>query len=190
MSNYDVKAQIRIRRVDFHRAEAPHPSETAGRIALGLVIAFIYLIGKAFFTIEWSRPHPGSPSKGIYLPEPLNASRKIKIPAETTQEFKVDRGKQLVVSWRNPYQCDQDVLLSYRPSANPEAVLKTEVLTGLGGNKIFPKVGNTSWIVQWQVRDKKTTESGCKNANYGAMPDNAEVFGFTEPIPAPAPAPN
>ncbi|MCA3694311.1 hypothetical protein [Aquidulcibacter sp.] len=189
MSNYDLKAQIKIRRVAPDHATAPHPSETAGWFALGLVIAFVYLIGKAFFTIEWSRPYSGSGSNGVYLPEPLNASRKIKIPAGTTQEFKVDPGKRLVVSWRNPYQCDQDVLLTYRPSANPDAVLKTEVLAGLGGNKIFPQAGETSWIVQWQLRDTKTAEAGCKNANYGAMPENAEVFGFTERIPAPAPTP-
>ncbi|MFM1975242.1 MAG: hypothetical protein RL145_88, partial [Pseudomonadota bacterium] len=105
----------------------------------------------------------------------------------TPQEFKVNPDKRLVVSWRNPYQCDQEVLLSYRPSDNSEAALKTEVLAGLSGNKIFPLVGKTSWQVQWQVRDKDKPEPGCKNANYGSMPENVEVFGFQETIPTFAP---
>ncbi|MFN8734229.1 MAG: hypothetical protein ACK5ZD_13830, partial [Hyphomonadaceae bacterium] len=72
----------------------------------------------------------------------------------------------------------------YRPSDNSEAALKTEVLPGLGCNKIFPLVGKTSWQVQWTLRDKAKRELGCKNADYGAMPLDVEVFSFTENIPS------
>lgn len=187
MSQFDVRAHIKVKRIDPERVKKLPVSETVGWTALGLVIAFIYLTTKALW-IEWTRIPSGSSPNGVYLPEPLNAGRKIKILAGTTQEFKVNPDKRLVLSWRNPYQCDQEVLLSYRPSDNSKAGFKTEVLTGLSGNKFFPLFGETSWQVQWQVRDKEKSELGCKNANHGAMPDNAEVIGFTETIPAPAQA--
>lgn len=185
MSQFDVRAQIKVKRVDPQRVKKSSASETTGWIALGLVVAFIYLTTKALIALNANAAKPES--NEIYLPEPLNVSRKSKIPAQTPQEFKVNPDKRLVVSWRNPYQCDQEVLLSYRPSDNSEAALKTEVLAGLSGNKIFPLVGKTSWQVQWQVRDKDKPEPGCKNANYGSMPENVEVFGFQETIPTFAP---
>lgn len=181
MPDYDVRAKIKITRVDTSRSRLPQPSEMVGWIALGLVIAFIYLTTKALIQLE--RQKPNAQSEQIYLPEPLNVSRKTKILKEAPQQFLVSPDRRLVVSWRNPNQCDKEILLSYRPSDNSEAAIKTEVLLGLGGNKIFPLVGKTSWQVQWSLRDKATKELGCKNADYGSMPLDVEVFGFTEDIP-------
>ena len=181
MPEFDFKARIKITRVDSDQSRLPTPRETVGWIALGLVIAFLYLTTKALLLLE--RQKPAGQFEQVYLPDSLSTSRKSKSLKEAPQEFLVNSDRRLVVSWRNPNQCDKEILLSYRPSDNSEAALKTEVLPGLGGNKIFPLVGKTSWQVQWTLRDKPTKELGCKNADYGAMPLDVEVFGFTENIP-------
>ena len=181
MPEYDVRANIKITRVDSDQSRLPTPRETVGWIALGLVIAFMYLTTKALLMLE--RQKPNGQFEQIYLPEPLAVSRKTKILKEAPKQFLVSPDRRLVVSWRNPNQCDKEILLSYRPSDNSEAALKTEVLPGLSGNKIFPLVGKTSWQVLWTLRDKETKELGCKNADYGSMPLDVELFGFTEDIP-------
>lgn len=181
MPEFDFRARIKITRVDSDRSRLPTPSETIGWIALGLVIACIYWTTKALLALD--RQKSAGQFEQVYLPEPLNTSRKTKILKDTPQQFLVNPDRRLVVSWRNPNQCDKEILLSYRPSDNSEAAIKTEVLPGLGGNKIFPLVGKTSWQVQWTLRDKAKRELGCTNADYGAMPLDVEVFGFTENIP-------
>jgi hypothetical protein len=178
---FDVRAKIKITRIDSDRSRLPTPSQTFGWIALGLVIAFIYWTTKALLALD--RQRSAGQFEQVYLPDSLSTSRKTKIPKEAPQEFLVNPDRRLVVFWRNPNQCDKEILLSYRPSDNSEAALKTEVLPGLGGNKIFPLVGKTSWQVQWTLRNKATKELGCKNADYGSMPLDVEVFGFTENIP-------
>ena len=181
MPEFDVRAKIKITRIDSDRSRLPTPSQTFGWIALGLVIAFIYWTTKALLALD--RQRSAGQFEQVYLPDSLSTSRKTKIPKEAPQEFLVNPDRRLVVFWRNPNQCDKEILLSYRPSDNSEAALKTEVLPGLGGNKIFPLVGKTSWQVQWTLRNKATKELGCKNADYGSMPLDVEVFGFTENIP-------
>jgi len=179
---FDVRAKIKITRIDSDRSRLPTPSQTFGWIALGLVIAFIYWTTKALLALD--RQRSAGQFEQVYLPDSLSTSRKTKIPKEAPQEFLVNPDRRLVVFWRNPNQCDKEILLSYRPSDNSEAALKTEVLPGLGGNKIFPLVGKTSWQVQWTLRNKAKRDLGCKNADYGAMPLDVEVFGFTENTPA------
>ena len=181
MPEFDFRARIKITRVDSDRSRLPTPSETVGWIALGLVIVCIYWTTKVLLLLD--RQKSAGQFEQVYLPDSLNTSRKTKILKETPQEFLVNPDRRLVVFWRNPNQCDKEILLSYRPSDNSEAALKTEVLPGLGGNKIFPLVGKTSWQVQWTLRDKAKRELGCKNADYGAMPLDVEVFSFTENIP-------
>lgn len=181
MPEFDVRAKIKITRVDSDRSRLPTPSQTVGWIALGLVIALIYWTTKALLLLD--RQRSARQFEQVYLPDSLSTSRKTKILKEAPQEFLVNPDRRLVVSWRNPNQCDKEILLSYRPSDNSEAALKTEVLPGLGGNKIFPLVGKTNWQVQWTLRNKTTKELGCKNADYGSMPLDVEVFGFTENIP-------
>ncbi len=181
MPQFDFRARIKITRVDSDQSRLPTPGETVGWIALGLVIVCIYWTTKALLLLD--RQKSAGQFEQVYLPDSLNTSRKTKILKETPQEFLVNPDRRLVVFWRNPNQCDKEILLSYRPSDNSEAALKTEVLPGLGGNKIFPLVGKTSWQVQWTLRNKATKELGCKNADYGSMPLDVEVFGFTEKIP-------
>lgn len=181
MPEFDFRARIKITRVDSDQSRLPTPSETVGWIALGLVIVCIYWTTKALLLLD--RQKSAGQFEQVYLPDSLNTSRKTKILKEAPQEFLVNPDRRLVVFWRNPNQCDKEILLSYRPSGNSEAALKTEVLPGLGGNKIFPLVGKTSWQVQWTLRDKAKRELGCKNADYGAMPLDVEVFSFTENIP-------
>ena len=181
MPEFDFRARIKITRVDSDQSRLPTPSETVGWIALGLVIVCIYWTTKVLLLLD--RQKSAGQFEQVYLPDSLNTSRKTKILKETPQEFLVNPDRRLVVFWRNPNQCDKEILLSYRPSDNSEAALKTEVLPGLGGNKIFPLVGKTSWQVQWTLRDKAKRELGCKNADYGAMPLDVEVFSFTENIP-------
>lgn len=182
MPEFDFRARIKITRVDSDQSRLPTPSETVGWIALGLVIVCIYWTTKALLLLD--RQKSAGQFEQVYLPDSLNTSRKTKILKETPQEFLVNPDRRLVVFWRNPNQCDNEILLSYRPSDNSEVALKTEVLPGLGGNKIFPLVGKTSWQVQWTLRDKAKRELGCKNADYGAMPLDVEVFSFTENIPS------
>lgn len=186
MPEYDFRAKIKITRVGSDRSRLPNPSETVGWIALGLVIACIYLTTKALLALD--RQKSNGQSEQIYLPEPLNVSRKTRILKEAPQQFLVSPDRRLVVSWRNPNQCDKEILLSYRPSDNSEAALKTEVLPGLGGNKIFPLVGKTSWHVEWKLKDTEKKDLTCKNADYGSMPLDVEIFGFTENIPTFAPS--
>lgn len=181
MAEFDFRARIKITRVDSDKSRLPTPSETVGWIVLGLVIACIYWTTKALLALD--RQKSVGQFEQVHLPDSLNTSRKTKILKEAPQEFLVNPDRRLVVSWRNPYQCDKEILLSYRPSDNSEAALKTDVLPGLGGNKIFPLVGKTSWQVRWTLRNKATKEPGCKNADYGSMPLDVELFGFTENIP-------
>lgn len=190
MTQIDLRAQIRVKRLGRKRPQPPDPSENTGWFALGVVIVLFYFTTQALLWLDRQKDaiNYKSSRESFHVPESLKVSGKTKIPASTPQIFNVSADKRLVISWRNPYPCDKELVLYYRPSDNSEAALKREVWPGMGGNRIFPLVGKTSWQVQWEARDKGTRETGCKNANYGAMPEDMEVYGFQETIPSFAPA--
>ncbi len=105
MAEFDFRARIKITRVDSDKSRLPTPSETVGWIALGLVIACIYWTTKALLALD--RQKSVGQFEQVHLPDSLNTSRKKKVLKEAPQEFLVNPDRRLVVSWRNPYQCDK-----------------------------------------------------------------------------------
>ena len=116
----------------------------------------------------------------VWLPEKNRIGGRATFPENTSRVFRVKGNKRLVISWRNPKQCDQEIVLQYRQNPTTKLALSEAVLVGQSGNKIFPKVGDTRWHVQWIARPKATKDPSCVNADYGAMPKKAQVAGFTE----------
>ena len=94
MPEFDVRAKIKITRVDSDRSRLPTPSQTVGWIALGLVIALIYWTTKALLALD--RQRSAGQFEQVYLPDSLSTSRKTKILKEAPQEFLVNPDRRLV----------------------------------------------------------------------------------------------
>jgi hypothetical protein len=166
-----------------HQLRYPTPAERLPWILLGAVTVIAYGFTQFIhFSHRGSlyRTQTGATERPAWLPERRKISDRQTFPENTSRVFRVKGNSRLVISWRNPKQCDQEIVLQYRQSPSTDLVLSEAVLVGQSGNKIFPKVGDTQWHVQWIARPKATNEASCVNANYGAMPPKAEVRGFTE----------
>jgi hypothetical protein len=180
-----LRSKSSARRVD-HQLRYPKPAEMTPWILLGVIIVMLYWWVRfdetahrrfSFFLTKQDtvsmKPATTTPRIGARITIPLNGS----------SSFKVRAGQRLVVAWKNPKQCKQEILLLYRQNLTIDTALLEARLSGLSGNKIFSESTDTSWHVQWHLQPKKAKDLACVNADYGYLPVQAEVEAFLENVP-------
>ena len=182
--NY-LKRKPSARRV-VRQLRYPSTSEMTPWVVLGVIIVMLYgwvrfdeTAHRRFsFLLTKQDSISMKPATGI-----RRIGARIKIPLNGSETFKVRAGQRLVVAWKNPKQCEQEILLLYRQNLKIDTALLETRLSGLSGNKIFSESTDTRWHVQWHLQPKKTIDLTCRNADYGYLPDQAEVEAFFEKMP-------
>jgi hypothetical protein len=182
--NY-LRSKSSARRVD-RQLRFPSTSEMTPWIVLGVLIVMLYWWVRFDETARRSFSFLLTKQDSISMKPAASTRRigaRIKIRLNGSESFKVRAGQRLVIAWKNPKQCDQEILLLYRQNLTIDTALLEARLSGLSGIKFLSEPTDTSWHVQWHLQPKKSMDLTCRNADYGYLPDQAELEAFVEKVP-------